>query len=41
MSNANDTVCAIRKTRPPAASIVGAKISRRWLTCMFVTRGTE
>jgi hypothetical protein len=36
MSNANDTVCAIRSRRPPAAAIAGPKMASRWLSCMLV-----
>lgn len=37
MSNANDTVCAIRKTRWPCSASTGSKIRRWWLISMFVS----
>ncbi len=36
MSNANETVCAMRSVRPPAPRTTGSKIASRWLNCMFV-----
>jgi|GEM_PF-4038101 len=35
MSKENDTVCAMRSTRPPRESTTGPKIVSRWLTSMF------